>query len=197
MRRSVFRDLVAARTSERRYRLDRPVSDEHLLAILEAARLAPSAENAQPWRFVVVRDPVVRTRLVEEAFSGLYLRSRRINAPVFLALCGVHGAVDRAGRLTGHCSYTLTDCGIAGEHAVLAAAELGLGTCWIGWFDRRKAQRVLGIPARVDLIALIAVGWPADPTRTAPPARKRKPLSAIAALDAWGTPLPADQSERS
>jgi nitroreductase len=196
MRRSAFHDLVASRASVRRYDADRPVSDTHLAALLEAARLAPSAENAQPWRFVIVRDPAVRARLVEEAFSGVYRRSRRIVAPVYLALCGVHGAVDLAARATGHSSYTLTDCGIAGEHAVLAATELGLGTCWIGWFDRRRARRLLGVPAGVELIALIALGWPAEPPRAALPAERRRQLSAIAWLDAWGAPFCGGQSER-
>jgi nitroreductase len=182
------------RSSVRRYLSEPPVDDVHLAAVLEAARLAPSAENAQPWRFVVVRDPEVRGRLVEEAFSGIYRRSRRIDAPVFLALCGVHGAVDLAGRLAGHASYTLTDCGIAGEHVVLAAADMGLGTCWIGMFDRRRARRVLGIPAGVNLIALIALGWPADPLREAPPAKGRKPLSTIAWTDRWGEPFVGGQS---
>jgi nitroreductase len=196
MRRSAFHDLVASRASVRRYDPERPVSDEHLAAILEAARLAPSAENAQPWQFVIVRDPSVRARLVEEAFSGIYRRSRRNTAPVFLALCGVHGAADLAARAAGHPSYTLTDCGIAGEHAVLAATELGLGTCWIGMFDRRRTRRVLGVPARVEVVALIALGWPAGPARTGQTAERRKPLSAIAWLDAWGTPFSGGQSER-
>lgn len=189
-----FLRLAAMRSSVRRYLADRPVSDADITAILEAARLAPSAENAQPWRFVVVRDPARRLRLVEESFSGIYRRSRRIDAPVFIALCGVHGAVDLAGRAAGHSSYTLTDCGIAGEHAVLAAADRGLGTCWIGMFDRRRARRVLEIPAGVNLIALIALGWPADPAREAPPAKGRKPLSAIAWSDRWGEPFAGDQS---
>jgi nitroreductase len=196
MRGSTFHDLVAARVSVRRYDPGRPVSEEHLAAILEAARLAPSADNTQPWRFVVVRDSAVCARLAAEAFSGIYQRTRRIAAPVYLALCGVHGATDLASRAAGHPSYTLTDCGIAGEHAVLAAVELGLGTCWIGMFSRRRARRVLGIPAGVDLIALIALGWPAEPARVAPPSRGRKPLSAIAWLDAWGAPFPGGQSKR-
>jgi nitroreductase len=191
-----FRDLAASRTSTRRYDPARAVSDAHLAAILEAARLAPSAENTQPWRFVVVRDPALRTRLVEEAFSGIYRHSRRIAAPVYLALCGVRGAVDIGGRVLGQSSYTLTECGIAGEHAVLAAEELGLGTCWIGWFDRRRARRLLGVPAGVDLVALIAVGWPAGPRDAARPEKRRKPLAAIAWLDGWGNPFPGGQSDR-
>lgn len=192
--RTGFLRLAAARSSVRRYLADRPVAEAEIVHVLEAARLAPSAENAQPWRFVVVRDPAVRQRLVEEAFSGIYRRSRRIDAPVFLALCGVHGAVDIAGRAAGHASYTLTDCGIAGEHAVLAAADLGLGTCWIGMFDRRRARRVLGIPRGVNLIALIALGWPADPPRESPPAKGRKPLSVIAMADRWGAAFGGGQS---
>ena len=188
-----FLELAGARSSTRRYDLSRPVTDRHLRAVLEAARLAPSAENAQPWRFVVVRDPAVRRRLVEEAFGGIYRPTRRIEAPVYLVLCGVRGAVDLAGRALGHASYTHTDCGIAGEHAVLAAAEIGLGTCWIGWFDRRRARRLLGVPAGVDLVALIALGWPADAPRPVPRTKGRKPLSAIAWLDAWGGPLDVDQ----
>ena len=195
MHRSAFFDLAATRSSVRRYHPDRPVSDEHLAAILEAARLAPSASNVQPWRFVVVRDPAVKARFVEEAFSGIYQGSRRIVAPVYLALCGVHGAMDVASRAAGHASYTLTDCGIAGEHAVLAAADRGLGTCWIGMFDRRRARRLLGIPGGVNLIALIALGWPAEPARAAQPVERRKPLSAIAWLDAWGAPFCGGQSE--
>jgi len=191
-----FRDLAAARSSVRRYDLERPVSDAELAAILEAARLAPSAENAQPWRFVAVRDPALRARLVEEAFSGVYQRTRRVAAPVYLALCGVRGAVDLGSRLLGHASYTLTDCGIAGEHAVLAAAELGLGSCWIGWFDRRRARRVLGVPAGVELVALIALGGPAEARRATLPEKRRKPLSAIAWLDGCGKPFPSGQSER-
>lgn len=179
----------------RRYDPDRPVGDEHLVAILEAARLAPSASNAQPWRFVIVRDPAVKARFVEEAFSGIYQASRRIGAPVYLALCGVHGAVDVASRAAGHASYTLTDCGIAGEHAVLAATELGLGTCWIGMFDRRRARRVLGIPAGIDLVSVIALGWPAEASRAEPPVKHRKRLSDIARLDGWGKPFPVGQSD--
>jgi len=196
MRGSKFLDLVAARSSVRHYDVDRPVSDGHIAAILEAARLAPSASNMQPWRFVVVRDPVVRARLVEQAFSGIYRTSRRIAAPVYLALCGVRGAADIGGRLLGHASYTLTDCGIAGEHAVLAAAELGLGTCWIGMFSRRRARRVLGIPAGVEVVALIALGWPAETQRATPAEKRRKPLSSMAWLDGWGKPFAGGQSER-
>ena len=195
MRRSAFFDLAATRSSVRRYHPDRPVSDEHLAAILEAARLAPSASNVQPWRFVVVRDPAVKARFVEEAFSGIYQGSRRIAAPVYLALCGVHGAMDVASRAAGHASYTLTDCGIAGEHAVLAATGLGLGTCWIGMFDRRRARRVLGIPAGVELVSVIALGWPAEASPAESPVKRRKPLSEIARLDSWGKPFPGAQSD--
>jgi nitroreductase len=186
-----FARLVASRTSVRRFDRSRPVTGAVLRAVLEAARHAPSADNAQPWRFVVVDDPVLRERLVEKCFAGLYARTRRIQAPAYIALCGVRGAVDRGGRLLTSVSYTLMDCGIAGEHAVLAATELGLGTCWIGWFNRRQARALLGVPAGVDVLALIAIGWPAaGPIHPVARPHGRKSLAAIAWRNRWdGAPV--------
>lgn len=181
-----LRRLAARRASVRHFDLSRPVPEELLKEILEAARLAPSAENAQPWRFIVIDEPDIRTRLVQECFKGIYAFTRRVQAPVYLALCGVRGLTDRGGRLLTSVSYTYIDCGIAGEHAVLAATELGLGTCWIGLFDRRRARKLLGVPRGVELVALIALGWPADPTRKPPATRGRKPLAAIAWHGSWG-----------
>ena len=84
------------------------------------------------------------------------------------------------------------DCGIAGEHLVLRAAELGLGTCWIGWFNRRAARRALGAPAHVQVVCLISVGYPADGAAARTRPRPRKPLADIAWLDSWGgAALPA------
>ena len=80
------------------------------------------------------------------------------------------------------------DCGIAGEHLVLRAAELGLGTCWIGWFNRRDARRALGAPFHVQVVSLIAVGYPAEGQRRRK--KVRKPLASILWLDAWGTRFP-------
>lgn len=184
---SPLMDLVRARSSVRRFD-PRPVDDADILSIMEAARLAPSAENSQPWRFVVVKDPGARERLFREAFSGIHAYSRRIVAPVYIALCVQPGIVERAARVAQGVSYAQLDCGIAGEHLILRAAELGLGTCWIGWFDRRRARKTLGIPARATVVSLIALGHPAEGTAQRP--RMRKPLSSMVSLDAWGREYP-------
>ncbi len=183
-----FARLVASRSSVRRFDRSRPVAWELIVRVLEAARLAPSAENAQPWRFVVVDSPPLRDELAKQCFSGIHAHTRRIDAPVFLVLCGVRGAVDRGAWLAQKVSYTQVDCGIAGEHVVLAAAEAGLGTCWIGWFNRRRARRLLGVPAGVDVVALIALGWPADAGKLLPRPRARKPMSAVAWRGRWNGP---------
>ena len=94
------------------------------------------------------------------------------------------------------------DCGIAGEHLVLRAAELGLGTCWIGWFDRRAAHKALRLPRHVKVVVLISVGHPSEGARSSQASaegrRPRKPLSALLSRDAWGVDFPgaASQEER-
>jgi nitroreductase len=191
---SPLEQIIQKRASLRHY-ADRPVSDETLLSLLEAARLAPSAENAQPWRFIAVRDPGAREALARACLTGIFSRTRfAARAPLIVALCAERGtAVEIAKAIKDRAMYQL-DCGIAGEHLVLRAAELGLGTCWIGWFDRRAARRPLGVPAHARVVCLIAVGYPAE--ESAERARPRKRLSDIAWLDSWGRALPgaADQN---
>jgi nitroreductase len=185
-----FLKLVERRFSLRRYDADRRLSDHDLLFIFEAARLAPSAENSQPWRFVIVRDPAVRARLARECFSGMYLPTRFAGeAPAIVALCANRARIiKRAGELILQTALYQLDCGIAGEHLALAAAERGIGSCWIGWFNKRKARKVLGLPPYIEVVALIALGYPREGT----PARRkiRQPLSSIVSLDRWGEPFP-------
>ena len=182
---SAFMDLVRSRASVRRYD-PRPVALEAILSAVEAAHLAPSAQNTQPWRFVVVCDPESLQRLARAAFSGIYLPSRfAARAPVIVALCA-----SRVRPIQGKASYQL-DCGIAGEHLVLRAAELGLATCWIEWFDRRGARRSLGVPPLVEVVALITMGYPGMPATER--RRVRRPLSSIVWLDEWGKRYPGSE----
>ena len=128
-----FIELVKHRTSCRSYKPG-PVPKAHLETMLEAARLAPSACNKQPWRFVVVEDKALRMRLINESFlSGIPMRWAE-NAGAIIALGMEKSAVTHriAPKISG-VDYPLLDLGIAGEHLVLQAEELGLGTCWIGW----------------------------------------------------------------
>jgi len=182
---SSLEGLILSRCSVRRYD-DRPVPDEHILAVVEAARLAPSASNSQPWRFVVVKDEQARRELARRSLSGIFSPTRfAARAPVIIALCAERaGLLESAKSLKDRAMYQL-DCGIAGEHLVLRAAELGLGTCWIGWFDRRGAHRALGAPRHVRVVSLIALGYPAAGLR---PRRKvRKSLDSILWVNSWGT----------
>jgi nitroreductase len=165
--------------------------------MLESARQAPSADNTQPWRFVVVKDPVVREKVARASFSGIFSPTRFAGrAPVLIALCAQRAGIVEMGKTIKDRAMYQLDCGIAGEHLVLRAEELGLGTCWIGWFNRRAARRALGVPFHARVVALIAVGYPA--AAAGPRPRKRMPLSAMAYLDAWGRKYPdaVSQEER-
>lgn len=185
---SPLETLLRARRSLRRY-ADRPVEDEAVLAMVEAARLAPSASNAQPCRWVAVREPGARAAMAAACFSGIFTPTRfAARAPLILALCAERaGLIRTAQSLKDSAMYQL-DCGIAGEHLVLRAAELGLGTCWIGWFNRRGARRALAVPRHVKVVCLIAAGYP--PEGWAPRARPRLPLSALVWSDRWGRVFP-------
>jgi nitroreductase len=171
-----FLDLVRRRRSVRTYAPD-PVPREILDRCVEAARLAPSACNSQPWTFLLVDAPERRKRLAEAAFGGIYrMNSFAVQAPVLVAvltersrLAALLGGVFRGVQ------YHLLDVGIAVEHFVLQAAEEGLGTCWLGWFDERGVKRVLGLPAGARVSVLLSVGFPAA-SEEEKPRSSRKPL---------------------
>jgi len=195
---SPLQKLLTWRRSVRRYSA-RPVADGDILSLVEAARLAPSAENAQPCRFVVVRDPAARAAFAAACLSGIFSHTRfAAQAPLIVALCSDRSGVPaRAMAVKDKAMYQL-DCGIAGEHLVLRAAELGLGTCWIGWFNRRAARAAIGIPRGVEVVCLIAVGYPVNDSAGRP--RPRKSLGSIVSLDSWGNPFPGvdayDEAEK-
>ncbi len=176
-----FQKILAGRRSIRRF-LPAPVEPEKLRACLEAARIAPSAHNVQPWRFVVVDDPDLKERLTSAAFSGIYSTSKfAAQAPVLLVLLAKPaGGIVRLGSKIQGVPYFLIDIGIAGEHVVLQAEELGLATCWMGWFDYRKARKVLDIPRTFKLVAMMPLGYAEKRPQREPP---RKAFEDIAAFN--------------
>jgi nitroreductase len=179
-----FHDLAKNRRSIRRY-LEKPVEREKIRACLEAARLAPSAENVQPWRFLVVDDPGVKAKFAAGAFSGIYNFSRfAAKAPVLIViLARLDVVANRLGKQIQGVAFYLIDIGIAGEHLVLQAEELGLGTCWIGWFSHRKTRKFFKIPRKYKIVCLLAMGYPAGrPTRE----KKRRTLEEIAWFNRLG-----------
>jgi len=167
-----FQRILGGRRSIRRY-LETPVEPEKLRACLEAARVAPSAHNVQPWRFIVVDEPGLKDRLAAAAFSGIYAGSKfAARAPVLLVLLAKPGgAAVRAGSKLLGVPFHFLDMGIAGEHIVLQAEELGLATCWMGWFDHRRVRKALAIPRGFKIVALMPLGYAETRPVREPPRR--------------------------
>ena len=173
------RDAIARRVSCRAYQ-PTPVPQAQLMQVLEAARLAPSACNQQPWRFAVVRDLDLRRRIVEAGFLPGIKMTWAIAAPVHVVIGMERSFVThRLAASVSGVNYPWVDIGIAGEHLVLAATELGLATCWIGWIKPRVIARIVAWPASVKPVVVITVGYACDPDAGAPPASRRKPLAEL------------------
>ena len=168
-----FLELIAKRYSVRAYKPD-PVEDDKLQQVLEAARLAPTAANRQPFQLIVIH-----TAGREAELNRVYGKDWFVQAPLVLCACGVpaQGWVRRDdGR-----NYTDVDVTIVMDHLILAAADLGLGTCWIAAFDPVAACEVLGLPDGVEPIAFTPLGYPADQ----PKPKERKPLSELVRYERW------------
>ena len=159
-----FSTLVKVRQSDRRYKPQAVEADKIDLCI-EAARLAPSACNSQPWRFIVVDDAALRAEIADAAASmgmnGFVREAPEIVAVVLekMSLTAAIGSVIRDKE------FSLLDVGIAVSHFTLQAADLGLGTCIIGWFNERRVRKALGIPRGKRIPLLITLGYPDSPTR--------------------------------
>ncbi|MCD6234078.1 MAG: nitroreductase family protein [Candidatus Marinimicrobia bacterium] len=171
-----FLELVKTRYSVRHYKPD-PVPDNDLKICLEAARLAPSASNSQPWEFVVIKTPELRKKIAESTFSNLVSFNKfALQASVIVAVIMKKGHVlAQIGAGLQGTPYHLIDIGIAAEHFCLQAAERGLGTCMLGWFNEKKVRKLLNISGSKKIALLITLGYPAD----VPKAKKRKKMDDI------------------
>lgn len=172
----MFLDLVKKRRSVRRYRPD-PVPRKMVVRCLEAVRHAPTACNTQCWRFIIVEGEL-KQRLVSESLGGIVVPNRfAAEAPVIVVIAADLDLVAHriGGKIKG-IDYHLIDAGIAGEHFVLQAAELGLGSCWIGWFDKKAVRRILSLPAGWEVCAMLALGFSAE----SPTEKNRKGIWDIA-----------------
>ncbi len=165
-----FMDLVKKRDSVRKYS-SKSVPRELIDECLEAARLAPSACNSQPWSFIVVDDEETKNEIVKKSMSGIYSSNKFVmTAPVIIVVITEHSTYTaRMGGMLRHIKYNLIDIGIACEHLVLQAEELGLGTCWLGWFDEKAVKKVLGLPKSTKVDVIISLGYPDENL----PAKKR------------------------
>jgi len=176
-----FMDVIAARKSVRGYS-DKPVEEEKLSKVLEAARLAPSWANKQCCRYIVVKDKVK----IQELAGGLNVWLKQ--APVIMVACA--DPKDSGDR--NSMNYYLVDVGISMQQLVLAATNLELGTCWIGAFDEVKIKEALEIPENIKVVAMTPLGYPADKEgfgsklrKTMIGGGKRKPLEEIIHQEKW------------
>jgi nitroreductase len=159
-----FLELAEKRYSVRAYQ-EKPVEEEKLNKILEAARLAPTAANRQPFRILVIS-----TEGRKEELRRIYARDWFVQAPYIIGICALPSEawVRRDGR-----NYAVVDATIAMDHLILAAASLGLGTCWVAAFNEAAAREVLQLPADWDPVAFTPLGYPADNWQP----KKRRPLT--------------------
>lgn len=163
---------IQARRSIRKYS-DKPVEEEKLESVLEAARLAPSAKNMQEWKFIVVHDEDIRKRLVEEAIQQPFVGE----APIILVACGTEAdSVMKCGQSR----YTV-DLSIATSYMILEAHAQGLGTCWLGSFDEEKTKEILEIPEYVRAVSITPLGYPDE----SPEQRGRKGIDEIVCYDKY------------
>ena len=167
-----FSELINTRYSVRAYTPD-AVEEDKLQRLLEAARLAPTAANRQPFQLIVIH-----TAGREEELKRIYRKDWFVQAPLVIGICGIPAEawVRRDGK-----SYMDVDVAIVMDHLILAAADLGLGTCWVGAFDRAAAREILALPDDVEPIAFTPLGYPADQPRP----KKRKTLSELVRYERW------------
>ena len=163
---------IQSRRSIRQYS-SKPVEDEKISKILEAARLSPSASNMQSWKFIVVHDSGKRKKLTEAAHSQMFVGQ----APVILVACGT----DPESKMTCGQPKHSVDLSIATAYMILEAHELGLGTCWLGKFDEKTVKEILGIPDSVRVVAMTPLGYPDE----SPEAKPRKTMDEIVCYDTY------------
>ncbi len=165
-----FLELAKNRFSVRKYK-SHPISNEDLLYVLEAGRIAPSAVNYQPWHFLVVKE--------KENLENLYALYRREwfrEAPVVLIILADHSQSWKRSEGKDHADI---DVAIAADHMTLAATDRGLGTCWVCNFDKQKTIEVLNLPEHLEPVVFLPLGYPDQETDTNRFESKRKPLNEI------------------
>lgn len=182
MHSDIFYEIIRSRQSDRAYEA-RPVEKEKILRIFEAARLAPSACNAQPWRFIVVDDTELKNKLADAAASRvLGINHFTKQAPVHIVVVMEPANFNsNFGSVVKGKAFPLIDIGIAAEHICLAAKAEGLGSCMLGWFDETAVKKLLNIPKSRRVPLIITIGYPAAELRE----KKRKSFDEIVSFNKY------------
>ncbi|MCM8815470.1 MAG: nitroreductase family protein [Candidatus Omnitrophica bacterium] len=173
-----FYQVIKTRRSVRAYKRDE-IPQDVLERVLNAARIAPSGSNRQPWKFILIKDRERKRQLAELCHHQSFIAQ----APVVIAGCGRNIHYNRGGWM-GDCSV-IVDVAIAFDHLTLAARAQGLGTCWIGSFDNEGIKKYLGIPDDYNVVALTPVGYPEDDSAFCE-TQDRLPLQEIVFYEQWG-----------
>lgn len=176
-----FLELVKSRQSDRKFNFEKPVEVEKISYILEAARLAPSACNAQPWKIIVVDEPGL-SRQVGEATASLGMNKFAKDAPVHLIIVeeSANFTSILGSKLKGK-YFPLIDIGILASHITLAAEQQELGSCIAGWFDENKIKKLLHIPSKKRVLLNVLIGYPINIKR----AKSRKTIGNITSRNTY------------
>jgi nitroreductase len=167
-----LKEVIKNRKSIREYE-DTPIEEDKLLRVLEAARLAPSGGNSQEWKFVIVRNLKRRQKLAQAAEGQTFVAQ----APVIIAAIAT---MPDPIMICGVPAYAV-DLAIAVDHITLAAVDEGLGTCWIGAFSQDASRKILNIPVKYKIVALMPLGFPKEPGRP----KTRKSLEEIVCYETF------------
>lgn len=181
-----FSELIRIRQSVRRYDA-RPIEKVKLMQCLEAARLSPSASNSQPWSFVVVDEPGLKNKVAEATYGPMLTFNKfTLQAPVIIVMIKEKpDRITRYGAKIKKRDWSQIDAGIAAAHFCLQAAELGLGTCMIGWFNEKSVKELLNIPADKFISLLITLGYPPENYRIR--SKSRKAMEIITGFNAYNS----------
>lgn len=168
-----FLDLVKNRQSVRRY-LAKEIEPDKLNRCMEAARLAPSASNSQPWSFIVVNDPGLKDKVAKQTFDQVISFNKFVvQAPVLVVfIIEKPKVITRVGSFIKKIEYPQIDIGIASQNFCMQATEEGLGTCMLGWFKETPIKKLLNIPAKKKIGLIVSVGYPPEDYRIREKSRK-------------------------
>ncbi len=177
-------EVIRERRSIRKYKADK-IKEEDILQIIEAARLAPSGSNTQPWKFIIVKDEATKKKIVEADHKQEWM----LQAPVFIVCVSDIRTriedVESEGFLEDspkpELKLVIRDAAIAISYMLLEAQHLKLGTCWTGWYEQEEMRKALELPDYLYVSGVITLGY-ADEE---PEMRPRKPLDEIIRYERW------------
>jgi len=175
-------EIILSRQSDRKYS-DKAVEQEKLERVIEAGRMAPSACNAQPWKFIVVTEPALLKKMAVAAHAKLLNMNRFVDqAPVIIVVIREKPNItSKIGGTIKDKDYSLIDIGIASQNICLQTRAEGLGSCMIGWFDESEIRKILGIPAKKRIELLITIGYPLSEQRK----KVRKPSEEVVSYNKY------------